>query len=76
MDAKYLTGYDLRITDGGTALTGTHVARIALGAPPAVQLSPGQRQGVPVVDGPKDRTQPALPTRCCQRRRRAGTRRS
>jgi predicted CXXCH cytochrome family protein len=49
MDAKYLTGYDLRITNGGAPLT-TDVATIGLGAPPVVQLSPGQRQGVPVVD--------------------------
>jgi predicted CXXCH cytochrome family protein len=49
MDAQSLTGYDLRITDGGSPLT-TDVARISLGAPPVVQLSPGQRQGVPVVD--------------------------
>jgi len=50
IDAKYLTGYELRITDAGTPLTGTDVAVIHLGAPPAVQLSPGQRQGVDVVD--------------------------
>ncbi len=50
MDAKYLTGYELRITDGGTALTGTHVARIVLGSPPPLQLSAGQRQGVRVDD--------------------------
>ena len=50
IDAKYLTGYELRITDGGTPLTGTDVATIRLGAPPAVLLSPGQRQGVAVVD--------------------------
>jgi len=51
-DAPYSTGYQLRITDGGTPLTGTDVATIHLGAPPAVRLSPGQRQGVAVV-GPK-----------------------
>ena len=50
MDAKYLTGYELRLTDGGTAPTGTQVARIVLGAQPALQLSAGQRQGVVVVD--------------------------
>ena len=49
MDAKYLTGYELRITDGGTPLT-TDVASINLGASPEVQLSPGQREGVVVVD--------------------------
>ena len=56
IDAQYLTGYELRITDGGTALTGTQVARIVLGSPPPLQLSPGQRQGV-AVGGP----QPAKP---------------
>ena len=50
IDARYLTGYELRITDGGTALTGTDVAVVRLGAAPAVLLSPGQRQGVAVVD--------------------------
>jgi predicted CXXCH cytochrome family protein len=50
MDAKYLTGYELRITDGGAALAGTQVARIVLGPQPAVQLSAGQRQGVRVID--------------------------
>jgi predicted CXXCH cytochrome family protein len=48
IDAKYLTGYELRITNGGTPLTGTDVAMIRLGAPPAVRLSPGQRHGVAV----------------------------
>lgn len=47
-DAQYLTAYELRITDAGTPLTGTDVATIRLGEPPAVQLSPGQRQGVAV----------------------------
>jgi predicted CXXCH cytochrome family protein len=50
IDARYLTGYELRITDGGTALTGAQVARIVLGPQPEPQLSAGQRQGVDVVD--------------------------
>jgi predicted CXXCH cytochrome family protein len=50
IDAQYLTAYELRITDGGTPLTGTDVAMIHLGAAPDVVLSPGQRQGVEVVD--------------------------
>ena len=50
IDAQYLTGYQLRITNGGTALTGTQVAEIRLGPAPAVQLSPGQRQGIAIVD--------------------------
>jgi predicted CXXCH cytochrome family protein len=51
-DAKYLSGYELRITNLGAALTGTQVARIDLGSPPLSRLSPGQRRGVR-VDGPK-----------------------
>ena len=50
MDAQYLTGYQLRITDGGKPLTGTDVATIRLGDPPAPQVSPDQHQGVAVVD--------------------------
>jgi predicted CXXCH cytochrome family protein len=50
VDAKYLTSYELRITSGGTPLTGTDVATIRLGAVPDFQLSPGQRDGVAVVD--------------------------
>jgi len=48
IDAKYLTAYELRVTNGGTPLTGTDVATIRLGAAPEVTLSPGQRQGVAV----------------------------
>lgn len=54
-DAQYLTGYELRITDGGTALTGTDVAVIRLGGVPAVVPEPGVRQGIAVVD-------PVVPT--------------
>ncbi len=52
IDAKYLTDYELRITNGGNTLTGTDVATIRLGAPPAVKLSPGQHQGL-AVPGPQ-----------------------
>ena len=48
-DAQYLTGYQLRVTDAGAPLT-ADVATIRLGVQPAAQLSPGQRQGVAVVD--------------------------
>jgi hypothetical protein len=48
IDAKYLTGYEFRITNGRTMLAGTQVAKIHLGPPPALQLSPGQHQGVAV----------------------------
>jgi hypothetical protein len=48
IDAQYLTGYELRITNGGTPLAGTDTAILRLGAPPAIQLSPGQHQGVEV----------------------------
>jgi predicted CXXCH cytochrome family protein len=52
IDAKNLQTYELRITDGGTPLAATAPAQIHLGAPPAVRLSPGQRQGM-AVPGPK-----------------------
>jgi hypothetical protein len=52
MDAKYLTGYDFRITNGRTMLAGSQVATVSLGLAPALQLSPGQHKGV-AVDGPK-----------------------
>ena len=55
MDAKYLTGYQLRITDGHATLAGAQVAEIRLGQPPAMQLSPDQHPGV-AVDGPKPST--------------------
>lgn len=58
MDAKYLTGYELRITNGHTVLAGTQVATIRLGAPPASRLSPGQHQGV-AVGHPKKSNVPA-----------------
>jgi predicted CXXCH cytochrome family protein len=45
IDAQYLTGYELRITDGVTAPAGTGVATITLGPAPALRLSPDQRQG-------------------------------
>jgi predicted CXXCH cytochrome family protein len=52
IDAQYLTSYELRLTDAGTAPTGTDVATITLGAAPALRLSPGQRQGASEI-GPK-----------------------
>jgi hypothetical protein len=52
MDAKYLTGYDFRITNGRTMLAGTQVASIRLGPPPSLTLSPGQHKGV-AVESPK-----------------------
>jgi hypothetical protein len=52
MDAKYLTTYEFRITNGHTMLAGSQVATIRLGAPPVLKLSPGQHKGV-AVEGPK-----------------------
>jgi hypothetical protein len=52
MDAKYLTGYQFRITDGHQMLAGTQVATISLGLQPALKLSPGQKRGL-AVQGPK-----------------------
>jgi len=51
-DAKYLTGYELRITNGGAEMTGAQAPRIVLGPPPALELSAGQRQGVSVDEPP------------------------
>jgi predicted CXXCH cytochrome family protein len=45
IDAQYLTSYELRITNAGTAPTGTDIATITLGPAPALRLSPDQRQG-------------------------------
>jgi len=47
-DAKYLTGYELRITDGGTPLTRTDVAVIRLGDLPVVPANPDDHQGIAV----------------------------
>ena len=52
IDAHYLTGYELRITDKATGLASTDVATISLGSAPALRLSPGQRQGASEA-GPK-----------------------
>lgn len=52
IDAKYLTGYDFRITDGHSLLAGTQVAQIQLGLPPEVRLSANQKQGL-AVGGPR-----------------------
>lgn len=49
MDAKYLSTYEFRITNGRTALAGSQVATIRLGAPPALKLTPGQHKGVAVA---------------------------
>jgi hypothetical protein len=52
MDAKYRTGYEFQITNGTARLAGTQVAKVNLGAAPALRLSPGQHDGLP-VDGPR-----------------------
>jgi hypothetical protein len=51
-DAKYLSTYEFRITNGRNMLAGTQVATVRLGAPPALKLSPGQHKGV-AVPAPK-----------------------
>jgi predicted CXXCH cytochrome family protein len=60
MDAQYLTGYELRITDGGVPLVGTDTARIRLGEAPELQLSPGQQLGLDV--GVPTTTPSAIPS--------------
>jgi len=49
IDAQYNTTYELRITDGGADI-GPDVAKIGLGAAPASQSSPTQRDGTTVAD--------------------------
>ena len=49
-DAQYLTGYELRLTDFGTPMTGSDVAVIRLGEPPTVLSSPSDLQGIAVAD--------------------------
>jgi predicted CXXCH cytochrome family protein len=61
MDAKPLTGYELRITNGGAPFSGMAPATLRLGAPPAVTLSPGQHHGV-AVTGPKTKTVSVVPS--------------
>jgi len=61
VDAKYLTGYELRITNGHSVLAGSQVATIRLGAPPASRVSPGQHQGLAVAR-PKKPSNPASGT--------------
>ncbi len=58
IDVPYATGYELRLTDAGDALPGAVVARLSVGPEPAVRLSPGQRNGIP-VPGPGEATAPA-----------------
>jgi len=49
MDAKYLSTYEFRITNGRTMLAGSQMATVHLGAPPTLKLSPGQHKGVAVL---------------------------
>ncbi len=45
-DAPYETAYDFRLTDAGTPLN-TITARVVMETEPDLELSPGQRSGVP-----------------------------
>jgi predicted CXXCH cytochrome family protein len=58
VDAQHLSGYDLRITDAGTALTGTAIASVRVSARPALPAAAGQPPVVtsssPVVAAPSD----------------------
>ncbi len=47
VDAAYLAGYEFRLTDAGIPLAGAAVALVWLGPPPAIELTPGQRDGLP-----------------------------
>ena len=61
LDAKSLTGYELRITNGHTALAGSQVATIRLGAPPASRVLPSQHKGLAVAR-PRKPSNPASRT--------------
>jgi len=50
MDADWGTGYELRLASGGKAVAGAPAAGITMGAKPAVELSPGQKDGRGVKD--------------------------
>ena len=47
-DAIYLAGYEFRITDDGTPLTGAVTATLRMGAEPALLASPIQHRGISV----------------------------
>jgi len=56
IDAPYGASYELRVTDGGTAIAGMEAVRVTVADPPPTLQSPGQRQGsargsIPVADG-------------------------
>jgi predicted CXXCH cytochrome family protein len=61
IDVAFRTGYDLRLTDGGSPLTGAPTGRLEVGAAPGLRLSAGQRQGTPVRDDTTAPPQPAYP---------------
>jgi predicted CXXCH cytochrome family protein len=50
VDAAYLAAYEFRLTDMGETFAGAAEARVVLEAAPALELSPGQRVGVPAGD--------------------------
>ena len=45
-DASWLTTYSVRLANGDSAVTGSAVAVLVMGARPAAKLSPGQRTGI------------------------------
>lgn len=56
VDAVYQGLYEFRVTDAGRDFTGARTAWVHMGPRPAVQLSPGQRTGIPVAGSPPDDT--------------------
>jgi predicted CXXCH cytochrome family protein len=48
IDARPGTGYELRLTDAGSAVSGAVLATVRIGAPEAARMTPGQLLGVPV----------------------------
>ena len=47
VDAAYLSTYYLRLTDAGTPIPDGPVFRVTMASRPQLDLSPGQRDGVP-----------------------------
>jgi len=50
IDAAWQTGYELRLADGGKPVAGAGSIGITMGPKPAVELSPGQKDGRGVKD--------------------------
>ncbi len=61
VDAVHSGLYEFRVTDAGRDFTGARTAWVRMGPKPAVELTPGQRAGVPVAGSPPDVARVAAP---------------